>query len=182
MQYCSYSNRLYFYHQSHLQLGVVFALALSLHSFWSYFPTNLQWHIGHLPTWGVHLSVFYLFSFSRCSWGSQGKNTKVVCNSFLPGDHVLSELQFFSLDAHFQALSCHFKSVTNLKLPFFSEILWKGSWNVNSGGAAAFLPQLASLHLQPQVLSSRWGLRYTRPGVYNLGPQAKSSPHLIFFK
>ena len=34
MQYCSYSIGLYFDHQSHPQLGVVFALALSLHSFW----------------------------------------------------------------------------------------------------------------------------------------------------
>ena len=31
-----------FYHQSHPQLGIVFALALSLYSFWSYFPTDLQ--------------------------------------------------------------------------------------------------------------------------------------------
>ena len=35
-----YSIRPCFYHQSHLQLGVVFALALSLHSFWSYFSTD----------------------------------------------------------------------------------------------------------------------------------------------
>ena len=34
-------------------------------------------------TWGVHLSVSYLFAFSYCSWGSQGKTTKVVCNSLL---------------------------------------------------------------------------------------------------
>ena len=31
-----------FYHQSHPQQGVVFALAPSLHSFWSYFSTDLQ--------------------------------------------------------------------------------------------------------------------------------------------
>ena len=53
----------------------VFALAPSLHSFWSYFSTDLQWHVGHLPTWGVHLSVSYLFGFSYSSWGSQGRNT-----------------------------------------------------------------------------------------------------------
>ena len=34
-------------------------------------------------TWGVHLSVSYLFAFSYSSWGSQGKNTEVVCHSFL---------------------------------------------------------------------------------------------------
>ena len=33
--------------------------------------------------WGVHLSVSYLFAFSYCSWGSQGKNTEVVCHSLL---------------------------------------------------------------------------------------------------
>ena len=70
-----------FYHQSHPQLGVVFALAPSLHSFWSYFSTLFQQHIGHLPTWGVHLSVSYLFAFSYCSWGSQGKNTEVIYHS-----------------------------------------------------------------------------------------------------
>ena len=32
---------------------------------------------------GVHLSVSYLFAFSYCSWGSQGKNTEVVCHSLL---------------------------------------------------------------------------------------------------
>ena len=37
-----YSIRPCFYHQSHPQLGIVFALAPSLHSFWSYFSTDLQ--------------------------------------------------------------------------------------------------------------------------------------------
>ena len=32
---------------------------------------------------GVHLPVSCLFAFSCCSWGSQGKNTEVVCNSLL---------------------------------------------------------------------------------------------------
>ena len=32
---------------------------------------------------GVHLSVSYLFAFSYCSWGSQGKNAEVVCHSLL---------------------------------------------------------------------------------------------------
>ena len=34
-----------------------------------------------MMTWGVHLSVFYLFAISYCSWGSQGQNTEVVCHS-----------------------------------------------------------------------------------------------------
>ena len=61
--------------------GCCFALTLSLHSFWSYFSTDLQYHIVHLLTLGFHLSVSYLFAFSYCSWGSQGKNTEVVCHS-----------------------------------------------------------------------------------------------------
>ena len=34
-------------------------------------------------TWGIYLSVSYLFAFSYCSWGSQGKNTEVVCHSLI---------------------------------------------------------------------------------------------------
>ena len=34
--------------------------------------------MGHLPTWGVHLSESYLFAFSYYSWSSQGENTEVV--------------------------------------------------------------------------------------------------------
>ena len=83
MHYCSLSIRPCFYHQSHPQLGIVFALAPSPHSFWSYFSTDLWWHIGHLLIWGVHLSVFHLFAFSYCSWGPQGKNTEVVCHPLL---------------------------------------------------------------------------------------------------
>ena len=40
-------------------------------------PLKVEMHTGHLLTWGVHLSVSYLFAFSYCSWGSQGKNTEV---------------------------------------------------------------------------------------------------------
>ena len=32
-----------------------------------------------------------IFAFSYCSWGSQGKNTEVVCHSTSPVDLVLSE-------------------------------------------------------------------------------------------
>ena len=56
---------------------------LIIHSFWSYFSTDLQQHIGHLLSWGVPLSVSYHFAFSYCSWGSQGKNTEVACHSLL---------------------------------------------------------------------------------------------------
>ena len=52
-----------------------FFLELFLH----WFPVAF----GHLPAWGVHLSVSYLFAYSYCSWGSQSKNTEVVCHSIL---------------------------------------------------------------------------------------------------
>ena len=34
-------------------------------------------------TWEVPLLVSYHFAFSYCSWGSQGKNTEVICHSLL---------------------------------------------------------------------------------------------------
>ena len=94
MQYCFYSIGLYFHHQSHPQLGAAFVLAPSLHFFWSYFSIILQWHIGHLPTWGVHLSVSYLFPSSYCSWGSQGKNTEVFAIPFCSGPHFVRTLHY----------------------------------------------------------------------------------------
>ena len=38
---------------------------------------------GYPLFWGVHLSVSYIFAFSYWSWGSQGKDTEVVCHSLL---------------------------------------------------------------------------------------------------
>ena len=72
--------------QSPQYLNIVTTFASpSLHSFWSYFSTDLQQRIGHLPSSGVHLSVSYLFAFSCGSWGSQGKNAEVVHHSFSAG-------------------------------------------------------------------------------------------------
>ena len=47
----------------------------------SYVFSLLQEHVGHLSTWGVHLLVSYLFTFSYRSWDSQGKSAKEVCHS-----------------------------------------------------------------------------------------------------
>ena len=92
MQYCFYSIRLYFYHQSHPQLGVFFALAPSLHSFWSYFSTDLQEHIGHLPTWGVHLSVSYHFAFSCVHGVLKARTLKWFAIPFSSGLHFVRTL------------------------------------------------------------------------------------------
>ena len=74
-----YSIRLCFYHQSHPQLDAVFALAPISSFFLVLFLHSSPVAYGHLPSWGIHLSVSYLFAFSFCSWISQGKNTGVVC-------------------------------------------------------------------------------------------------------
>ena len=80
-----WSIRLYFHHQSHPHLGIVFALDPSLHSFWSYSPPisssilDTNWPEEFI----YQCPIFFFFSFSYCSWGSQGKNTEVVCHSLL---------------------------------------------------------------------------------------------------
>ena len=50
MHIALHSIRLYFHHQSHPQGGVVFALALPLHSFWSYFSTLSSSILGTYQT------------------------------------------------------------------------------------------------------------------------------------
>jgi len=47
--------------------------------------------IGHLPTWGVHLSVSYLFAFSYCSWVLTARILKWFAIPFSSGPR-LSEL------------------------------------------------------------------------------------------
>ena len=59
-------------------LGIVFALAQPFILSGVISPLFSSSIIGHWLTWGVHLSASYLFAFSYCSWGSQGKNTEVV--------------------------------------------------------------------------------------------------------
>ena len=62
-------------HCFHFGSASSFFLELFFHSspvaYWA--PTDME----------IHLSVFYLFTFSYCSRGSQGKNTEVVCHFLL---------------------------------------------------------------------------------------------------
>ena len=83
MQYCSLECQTLLPPPVTSSTGWCFHFGFISLFFWSYFSILLQQHIGHLPTWGVHLSVSYLFAFMYCSWGSQGKNTVVVCHSIL---------------------------------------------------------------------------------------------------
>ena len=46
-------------------------------------PSSWWCHPAISSTWGVALTVSYHFAFSYCSWGSQGKNTEVICYSLL---------------------------------------------------------------------------------------------------
>jgi len=71
---------------SHIHQWVLFLLCLCLFILFgvtSPLISHIRWLCCHLPTWGVHLSVSYLFAFSYCSWGSEGENTEVLCHSLL---------------------------------------------------------------------------------------------------
>ena len=80
MQYCCLQHWTLLLSPVTSTTGCCFCFGSLSSFFWSYFSTE---HIGHLPTCRVHLSVSYLFAFSYCSWGSQGKNAEVVCHSLL---------------------------------------------------------------------------------------------------
>ena len=69
---------------SHIHSWVLFLLWLRLFLLFGIISPLISSSIlENLLTWGVHLSVSYLFAFSYCSWGSQGKNTEVACYSLL---------------------------------------------------------------------------------------------------
>ena len=84
MQYCSLQHQTLLLSPVPFTTGCCFCfgsipsffLKLFLHcsplAYWA--PTNLG---------SSTFSVLYLFAFSYCSWGSQGKNTEVVCHSLL---------------------------------------------------------------------------------------------------
>ena len=76
MQYCSSQHQTLLPSPVPTTLVVVLALAQP----WA--PTNL----------GVHLSVSYLFAFSYCSWGSQGKILKWFAIPFSSGPRFVRTL------------------------------------------------------------------------------------------
>ena len=84
----AFSIELYFHHQSHPQLGVVFALVPSLHSFWSYFSTDL-WAPTDLGSFSFSILSFCLLilvmGFSRQEYWSGLPFPS-------PVDHILSNL------------------------------------------------------------------------------------------
>ena len=138
MQYCSLQ------HQTLLLLPVtsttggcfwfgsvsLFFLELFLHwssrTYWA--PTDLA----------VHLSVSYLFAFSYCSWGSQDKNTKVVCHSLL----------WWTTFSQYSPLW-----PVHLGWPYTAWLIVSLSWLIVS-----FM--FAHTHLVPQDLSPLWKTRW----------------------
>ena len=111
MQYCSLQHQTLLPSPVTSPTGFGFALALSLHSLWIYFSTDLQYYLEYLPSWGLHLSVSYLFAFSYCPWGSQGKNTELVCHSLLQWTNFVRTLHY---DPSWVALHCKAHSYIEL--------------------------------------------------------------------
>ena len=68
---------------SHIHNWVLFLLWLHPFILSGVISPLISSSILDLPTWGVPLSLSYHFAFSFSSWGSQGKNTEVVCHSLL---------------------------------------------------------------------------------------------------
>ena len=83
MQYCSLQHQTLLPSPITSTMGCYFCFG-SISSF--FLELFLHWSPvanWYLLTWRVHLTVSYLFTFSYCSWGSQGKNIEVVCHSLL---------------------------------------------------------------------------------------------------
>ena len=79
MQYCSLQHQTLLSSPVTSTAGCCFCFG-SISSFF----LELFLHSSPVAYWApFDLSVSYLFAFSYCSWGSQGKNTEVVCHSLL---------------------------------------------------------------------------------------------------
>jgi len=90
MQYCSLQLWILLLSKAPSKTGCCFCFG-SIPSF--FLELFLHWSplistdIGYLPTWGVHLSVSYLFAFLYCSWGSQATILKWFATPFSSGPH-----------------------------------------------------------------------------------------------
>ena len=83
MQYCSSQHQTLLLSPVTSTTGCCFCFG-SIPSF--FLELFLHWYpVAYWTplTWAAHLSESYLFAFSSCSSGSQGKNSEVVCHSFL---------------------------------------------------------------------------------------------------
>ena len=89
MQYCSLQHQTLLSSPVTSTIRCCFCFGSISHSFWSYFSTLLQYHIGHPVTWGVHLSVSYLFAFSYSDSVLKAKILKWFAIPFSSGPHFV---------------------------------------------------------------------------------------------
>ena len=85
-----YSIRCYFHHQSDPLLGVGFSLALSLHSFWSYFSTDLRSILGTYRPMEFIFQCPIFLSFHTFVGVLKARILGLPFPS--PVDHILSDL------------------------------------------------------------------------------------------
>ena len=83
MQYCSLQHCTLLPSPVTTTTGCCFCFGSSSSLFLELFSHSSPVAYWAPKTWGVPLSVYYHFAFSYCSWGSQDKNTEVVCHSLL---------------------------------------------------------------------------------------------------
>ena len=102
LKYCSYIIGLYFHHQSHPQLCIVFGLALSLYSLWSYYSMQ----IAHWVPIDLRSSSFSVISFClfMLFMGFSRKEYWSGLPFPSPVDHILSE---FSTMTHPSWVALH---------------------------------------------------------------------------
>ena len=72
--------------------GYCFALAPSLHSFWSYFFADLQEYIGHLPTWEFIFQCPIFLPFPTPHWFLKARIMKWFAISFSSGPRFVRTL------------------------------------------------------------------------------------------
>ena len=116
-----YSFQLFFHHQSHPQLGIVFALTQPLLSvaISPFFSSSI---LGTYQP-GEFIFQCHLFAFYYCSWGSQGKNTEVVCHSLLQWTTSCQQRHYYG-DKSLSSQSCGFSS----SHVWMWELDYKESW------------------------------------------------------
>ena len=87
MQCCSLQHQTLLLSPVTSTTGYCFCFGTIPSFFLELFSTDLQEHIGHLPTWGVPLSVSYHFAFSYCSWVLKARILKWFAIPFSSGPH-----------------------------------------------------------------------------------------------
>ena len=101
-----HSIRLYFHHQSHPQPGAVFALALSLHSFWSYFSLIFCSKLGtcrheefifQCPTFLEFHAVHWVLRKESVQFSRSVVSNSLWCQAFLSITNSQSLLKLIPL-------------------------------------------------------------------------------------